>query len=254
MARTVADVAFFLSAIAGPDPRSPLSIDEPGSRFAGPLERSFKGIRMAWWKDLGGVPVDPRVREIVDARREVFESLGCIVEEAEPDFSGADEVFKTLRALAFLTRAEELKKNRDLVKETILWEIDRGERLSAGDIAQAEMKRTELYHRMRQFLERYEFFVLPVSQALPFDVRQPYVTEIAGVQLATYIDWMKSCYYISILGNPALSVPCGFTAEGLPVGIQIVARHHDDWGLLQMGHAFEQAAALPRQLPRVAVW
>src|SRR5712691_10738773 len=250
MARTVADVAFFLSAIAGPDPRSPLSIDEPGSRFAGPLERSFKGIRMAWWKDLGGVPVDPRVREIVDARREVFESLGCIVEEAEPDFSGADEVFKTLRALAFLTRAEELKKNRDLVKETILWEIDRGERLSAGDIAQAEMKRTELYHRMRQFLERYEFFVLPVSQALPFDVRQPYVTEIAGVQLATYIDWMKSCYYISILGNPALSVPCGFTTDGLPVGIQIVARHHDDWGLLQMGHAFEQAAALPRALPQ----
>src|SRR6266849_2093742 len=250
MARTVADVAFFLSAIAGPDPRSPLSIDEPGSRFAGPLERSFKGIRMAWWKDLGGVPVDPRVREIVDARREVFESLGCIVEEAEPDFSGADEVFKALRALAFLTRAEELKKNRDLVKETILWEIDRGERLSAGDIAQAEMKRTELYHRMRQFLERYEFFVLPVSQALPFDVRQPYVTEIAGVQLATYIDWMKSCYYISILGNPALSVPCGFTTDGLPVGIQIVARHHDDWGLLQMGHAFEQAAALPRALPQ----
>jgi amidase len=188
--------------------------------------------------------VDPRVREIVNAQRPVFESLGCIVDEAEPDFTGADEVFKTLRALAFLTRAEEMKRSRELVKETILWEIDRGERVSAGEIAQAEMKRTELYQRMRQFMERYEFFVLPVSQVPPFDVRQPYVTEIAGVRLPTYIDWMKSCYYISILGNPALSVPCGFTAEGLPVGIQIVARHRDDWGLLQMAQALEQA--LPR--------
>jgi amidase len=249
MARSVADVAFFLSAIAGPDPRSPLSIDEPGARFAGPLDRSFKGVRIAWWKDLGGLPVDPRVKDIVNAQRRVFDSLGCLVEEAEPDFTGADEVFKTVRALAFLTRADELKGNRDLVKDTILWEIDRGERLSACDVAGAEMKRTELYHRMRQFLERYEFFVLPVNQVPPFDVQQRYVTEIAGVKLGTYIDWMKSCYYISILGNPALSVPAGFTAKGLPVGIQIVARHHDDWGLLQMGHAFEQAAALPQRLP-----
>jgi amidase len=246
MARTVADAAFFLSAIAGPDPRSPLSIDEPGARFAGPLDRSFKGVRVAWWKDLGGVPVDPRVKDVVNAQWRVIESLGCIVEEAEPDFTGADEVFKTVRAVAFLTRAEELKRNRDLVKETILWEIDRGERLSACDVGRAEMKRTELYHRMRQFLERYEFFVLPVSQVPPFDVQQPYVTEIAGIKLGTYIDWMKSCYYISILGNPALSAPAGFTTEGLPVGIQIVARHHDDWGLLQMGHAFEQAAHVAR--------
>jgi amidase len=249
MARSVMDVAFFLSAIAGPDPRSPLSIDEPGAPFAGPLDRSFRGVRIAWWKDLGGVPVDPRVKEIVNAQRRVFESLGCMVEEAEPDFTGADEVFKTVRAVAFLTRAAELKGNRDLVKEAILWEIDRGERLTACDVAWAEMKRTELYHRMRQFLERYEFFVLPVSQVPPFDVQQRHVTEIAGVKLGTYIDWMKSCYYISILGNPALSVPAGFTAEGLPIGIQIVARHHDDWGLLQMGHAFEQAAALSRRLP-----
>jgi amidase len=171
------------------------------------------------------------------------------VEEAEPDFTGADEVFKTLRAVAFLTRAEELKRNRAVVKDTILWEIERGERLSASDVAQAEIKRTELYHRVRRFLERYEFFVLPATQALPFDVREPYVKEIAGVPLPTYIDWMKSCYYISILGNPAVSVPCGFTADGLPVGMQIVARHHDDWGLLQVAHAFEQAAALPRRRP-----
>ena len=249
MARTVADAALFLSAIAGPDSRAPVSIEEPGARFAAPLDRDFRGVRIAWWKDMGGVPFDTSVKEIVNAQRRVFESLGCIVEEAEPDFTGADEVFKTLRSVAFLTRAEELKKNRAVVKETILWEIERGERLAASDIVRAEIQRTELYHRMRRFLERYEFFVLPTTQAPPFDVDQPYLTEIAGVRMPTYIDWMKSCYYISVLGNPALSVPCGFTGDELPVGIQIVARHHDDWGLLQVAHAFEQAAVLPQRRP-----
>ncbi|MGH9666986.1 MAG: amidase, partial [Bryobacteraceae bacterium] len=254
MARTVADVAFLLSAIAGPDPRSPISLNEPGSRFAAPLERDWKGVRIGWWKDLGGLPVDPRVRVVVDAQRRVFESLGAIVEQAEPDFSGADEVFKCLRAWFFAVRAEDaVRRQRHLVKETILWEIDRGDRLAASEIGRAEQKRTELYHRMRRFLERYEFFILPVSQVPPFDVRQRYVREIAGAPMNTYIDWMKSCYYISLVGNPALSVPCGFTDDGLPVGIQIVARHQHDWELLQMGHAFEQAAALPTRLPPVAL-
>lgn len=250
MARSVADVAFFLSAIAGPDPRSPISLSEPGSRFAAPLDRSFKGVRVAWWRDLGGIPFDPAVKSIVNAQRSVFESLGCIVEEAEPDFTGADQTFKTLRAWLFSLR-DDLKTHRDLLKDTIREEIDRGERLTAADIGRAEIKRTELYGRMREFMERYEFFVLPVNQVPPFDVTQPYVKEIAGTKMDTYVDWMKSCYYISTVGIPALSVPCGFTAEGLPVGIQIVGRHRDDWGLLQMGHAFEQARALPLRLPTV---
>jgi amidase len=253
MARSVADLAFFLAAIAGPDARSPISLGDPGSRFAGPLGRSFKGVRVAWWKDLGGLPVDRRVARAVNSQMRVFESLGCIVEEAEPDFTGADEVFKTLRAWYFaLSRGDLVKQHRELIKDTILWEVERGERLTAMDIGHAEMKRTEIYQRVRRFMERYEFFVLPVSQVPPFDVKQPYVTEIEGVAMGTYIDWMKSCYYISTVGNPALSVPCGFTAEGLPVGIQIVARRSDDWGLLQMGHAFEQAAALGVHVPAVA--
>ena len=95
--------------------------------------------------------------------------------------------------------------------------------------------------------------VLPTTQVPPFDVEQPYPAEIAGVKMDTYIDWMKSCYYISVVGNPAISVPCGFTKDGLPVGIQIVGRHHDDWGVLQMGHAFEQALELPVRIPPVAV-
>jgi amidase len=245
MARSVADVALMLSAIAGPDSRSPIALDEAGARFAAPLGHDFTGVRVAWWKDLGGVPVDRRVREAVNAQRGVFESFGCVVDEAEPDFTDFDAVFKTVRALAFLTGvAPRIAGHRELVKDTILWEIDRGERLTAAEIAWAETKRSELYHRMRRFMDRYDFFVLPSTQVPPFDVNQPYVTEIDGVAMETYIDWMKSCYYISLVGNPAISVPCGLTPEGLPVGLQIVGRHRDDWGLLQMAHAFESSRAI----------
>jgi amidase len=252
MARSVADVALMLSAIAGPDPRSPIALADSGLLFSAPLDRDVKGVRIAWWKDLGGVPVDSRVRQVVNAQRRTFEALGCSVDEAEPDFSDFDEVFKTMRGLAFATGvADRVAAHRALVKDTILWEIDRGERLTARDIGRAEMKRTELYHRMRQFMERYDFFVLPVTQVPPFDVTQPYITEIEGVAMETYIDWMKSCYFISIVGNPAISVPCGFTPEGLPVGLQIVARHQDDWGLLQMAHAFEQANGAGLRRPSI---
>ncbi|PYR51056.1 MAG: amidase [Acidobacteria bacterium] len=250
MGRSVADVALMLSALAGPDARSPIAIDAAGSRFAAPLDRDVNGVRIAWWKNLGGVPVDRRVRDAVNEQRPVFESLGCRVDEAEPDFTDFDAVFKTVRALAFVTGvAPRVARHRGLVKDTILWEIDRGEKLTAAEIARAETKRTELYQRMRRFMERYEFFVLPVAQVPPFDVDQPYITEIDGVAMETYIDWMKSCYFISLVGNPAISVPCGFTAEGLPVGLQIVARHRDDWGLLQIAHAFEQASGVSRRWP-----
>jgi len=256
MARTVADAAFFLSALAGPDARSPISIDEPGAKFARPLDRDFRGVRVAWWKDLGGLPVDAHVREVVDAQCRVFESLGCIVERTEPDFEGADETFKTLRyAMSHLASVAfpDRMKNRELVKDTILWETERGEKLTGSEVMLAELKRTELFHRMRHFLERYEFFVLPVSQVPPFDVHQHYPTEIAGVKMETYIDWMKSCYYISLTASPAISVPAGFTPDGLPVGIQIVGRHRDDWGVLQMAHAFEQARNLGTTLPAATV-
>ncbi|HEX3703242.1 MAG TPA: amidase [Vicinamibacterales bacterium] len=250
MARSVADVALLLSALAGPDPRSPISLAEPGARFAAPLDRDFSGVRVAWWKNLGGLPVDRRVSAQVNAQRRHFESLGCIVEEAEPDFGDADEIFKTLRALAFLeSRGETVAQHRGMVKDTIVWEVDRGLRLTAADVARAEMKRTALYQQMRQFMERYEFFVLPVSQVPPFDVTQPYVTEIEGIAMETYIDWMKSCYFVSATGHPAISVPAGFTEDRLPIGLQIVARHRDDWGLLQIACAYEQACASPRRWP-----
>ena len=250
LARTVEDVALVLSAIAGPDARSPLWLETPGAHFRGDPGRDFKGVRIAWWRDLGGVPVDRRVRAAVDAQRRVFESLGCIVEEAEPDFTGADQVFRTLRAYATAQRlADHVRDHRELIKDTLLQEFEAGCRLTATEVGLAEAAHTELYHRMRRFMERYEFFVLPVCQVLPFDVRQHWPVEIDGVKLATYIDWMKTCYYISAVGTPAISVPCAFVepAPGepkLPVGLQIVGRHRDDWGVLQMAHAFEQALGL----------
>jgi amidase len=253
MARTVQDTALMLSTIAGPDPRSPIAITEPGSLFSRPLERDFKGVRVAWSRDLGGLPVDPRVTEVIEESRQVFESLGCMVEDSEPDFADADEVFKVWRAWRFeLMYAELLESHRDKIKDAVIWNVEEGMKLTGPQIGRAERKRTELYHLVREFMETYEFLILPVSQVPPFDVKQRYVTEINGVKMDTYIDWMKSCYYISVIGLPAISVPCGFTPEGLPVGLQIVGRHQDDLGVLQLAYAFEQSTGLWRTRPPTA--
>jgi amidase len=253
MARTVQDAALMLSAIAGPDPRSPISIAEPGSLFARPLDRDFKQIRIAWSKDLGGLPVDPRVTQVLESQRHVFEDLGCIVEEAQPDFSGADEIFKVWRAWAFeLELAELLKSHRELMKDSVVWNIEQGQKLTGPQIGRAEVRRTELYHRVREFMETYEYLICPVNQVPPFDIHRRWIEEINGVKMETYIDWMRSCYYITITGLPAISVPCGFTPEGLPVGIQIVGRHNNDFGVLQLANAFEQATGIWRRRPPVA--
>ncbi len=208
LGRSVADLAFALSTIAGPDARAPLSIDEPGARFARPLERSFKGVRVAWFKDLGGAPFDPRMRTVIDGHRKTFESLGCVVEE--------------------------------------------GLRVTGNDLARAETAHGQLWRRFQAFLEKYEYFILPTTQVPPFDVNTPYPTEIAGVKFDSYIDWMKSCWYISATGNPAASVPAGFTPEGLPVGVQIVGRNKEDFAVLQMAHAFEQATGFGKKHPPLA--
>jgi amidase len=253
MARTVEDTALMLSAIAGPDARCPLSILEPGSLFLRPLERDFGGVRIAWSRDLGGLPVDPRVTAVLENQRPVFESLGCAVEDAQPDFADADEIFKTLRAWRYeLAYGELLEDRRDVLKDAVVWNIEEGARLSGPQIGRAERKRTELFHRMRSFMESYEFLVSPVSQVPPFDVKQRYVTEIDGERMETYIDWMKSCYYVTVAGLPAASVPCGFTPEGLPVGAQIVGRYRDDFGVLQLAHAFEEATRHGERRPPLA--
>jgi amidase len=253
IARNVPDVALLLSVMAGPDARCPISITEPGSRFTGNLERNFKGVRVAWFKDMGGIPFDPRVLSAVNAQRKVFESLGCIVEEAEPDWTGVHDSYDTLRAWGYASsQAENMRLHRDLVKDTIQWEVERGSKLTAADIAHAHSLRSKGWDNMRIFQEKYEYFICPTSQVLPYDVTQPYPTEIAGVKMSTYIEWQKSCILISSLENPSISMPCGFSDTGLPVGLQIVGRHRDEWSVLQLAHAFEQATPGSRRKPAIA--
>jgi amidase len=253
LGRSVADLALGLSAIAGPDSRAPLSIHEPGERFARPLDRSFKGVRVAWFKDLNGAPFDPRVRAVVDAHRKTFESLGCIVEQAEPDFAPAEISFRILRAWnSAATYGDRLKAHPDAFKDTLKGEIEEGLRLTGADLSHAETAHGQLWRRFQAFLEKYEYFILPTTQVPAFDINTPYPAEIAGVKFNSYIDWMKSCWYISATGNPAASVPGGFTPEGLPVGVQIVGRDKDDFGVLQLAHAFEEATGFGKKRPGVA--
>ena len=253
LGRSVADLALSLSTIAGPDPDTPLAINEPGDLFARPLDRSFKGVRVAWFKDLGGVPFDPRVRAVVDAHRATFESLGCIVEQAEPDFSPAEISFPTLRAWTSAANyGTMLQQHPDAFKDTLKEEIQTGMKLTGQDIAHAEAAHTLMWRRFQAFLQKYEYFILPTTQSPPFDVNIAYPTEIAGVHFNNYIEWMKSCWYISATGNPAASVPAGFTPEGLPVGVQIVGRDKQDFSVLQLAHAFELATGFGKRHPAIA--
>ncbi|HEU0179370.1 MAG TPA: amidase [Blastocatellia bacterium] len=253
MARTVRDVALLLSVMAGPDERSPISINEPGSTFSRPLQRDFKGARVAWSRDLGGYPVEPVVNEVCDSARSVFAGLGCQVEDGQPDFNDADEIFQTLRAWLFAqTKGDDFKLHRSLMKDTVVWNIEQGLKLSGADVSRAEAKRTRLYHRVRKFMERYEFLILPVSQVAPFSVETEWVREINGVKMESYVDWMATCYAITLTGLPAISVPCGFTGDGLPIGLQIVGRHQRDFDVLQLAFAFEQATQYGTIRPAVA--
>ncbi|HKI74650.1 MAG TPA: amidase [Pseudomonadales bacterium] len=254
MARTVEDCALLLSAMAGPDPRSPIAIEQSGDIFRSPLERDVNHVRIAFSPDFAGqVPVADDVVDSIDNARRQLESLGCKVDNACPDFSGADDAFKVLRAWNFaIAHKEGVAKTPELYKDTIRWNTEQGLALTGEDIARAELLHTALYHRIREFMQDYEFLVLPVSQVAPFDLSVEWIREINGIEMETYIDWMKSCYYISVPGLPAISVPAGFTESGLPVGLQIVGRHHADLAVLQLAHAFEQATRYSDTVPAVA--
>jgi amidase len=248
IARSIRDAALLLSVMAGPDSRDPTAINEPGSLFRGPLGRDWTGARIAWSRNLGRYPVEPIVNKVCDQARSVFEDLRFIVEDGEPDVSGADEVFQTLRAWAFAQdRGADYRQHRALMKGTVIWNVEQGLKLTAADVARAEEQRAALSRRVQTFLERYEFLVLPVSQVEPFPVDVEWVREINGVRMDTYIDWMATCYAITLTGLPAISVPCGFTPNGLPIGLQIVGRRHRDLDVLKLAYAFEQATQVARK-------
>ncbi len=241
MARTVADVAMMMSVIAGSDRRCPLSITESPDIFRQRLERNFKGVKVAWSRSLGGLPVDDEVLNVVESAVLGMKDIGCVVEEVDPNLKEADEVFHVLRAWHMeSTLGDLLSKHPDQFKDTLVWNIEQGKALSGADVARAERLRTRLFERFSRFMDTYEFIICPVTQVLPFDINIPYVSEINGKTLSNYLEWMKSCFHISVTGHPALSVPAGFSSSGLPVGLQIVGRFRDDFGVLQFGHAFEK--------------
>jgi amidase len=230
MARTVRDLGLLWSAMSG---EPPLAIDS-----------EVRGLRVAWAPTCRGtMPVEPVVAAIIDGARPVFESLGCAAVDAYPDLEGAREVFFTLRARSFAVDfGELLAEHRDQIKATVVWNVEQGLSLDEADIESAVRRMRALRASgERFFIQEVDYLVQPVSQVPPFPVELEYPTEVASHSMVTYLDWMESCWSITVLGGPAISVPCGFTDDGLPVGLQIVGRRGDDAGVLRLARAFEEA-------------
>jgi len=253
LARSVDDVVFLLRVMAGPDPRDPGCEPMDPSALSGELARDLRGLRVAWAPDLGGLPLDPRVRAVLDAQRATFEALGCIVEDVSPDLTAADDIFLTIRRWRTAAVYGPLvRAHRDVMKPELLEEIEQGLALSGSDVATAMLRHGQLLERVRRFFDGHAVLVCAVNQVPPFDASLAWPAEVAGVRMEHYVAWMRTAYWISATFCPALSVPAGFTPDGLPVGIQIVGRFRDDWTVLQVGHAFEQATRVGDRRPAIS--
>jgi amidase len=243
LARNVGDLALLLSVLAGPDPRTPHALGDPGATFAPPVRGTLAGLRVALAPTLAGqLLVDDRVAAVVEASAEVFAGAGARVQPAAPDLAPADDTFRTLRAWLFHSAFGALLAERpDDFKASLADNIRAGASLTGADVARAYAQRTALSEVMRVFFESHDVLVLPTSQVPPFPADQEYPTEINGRPMETYLDWMRSAYLITVTGCPAISLPAGTTPEGLPVGIQVVAPHGADRFLLEVAAGFEEA-------------
>ncbi|MCB0896972.1 MAG: amidase [Nocardioidaceae bacterium] len=242
MARDVGDLALLLSVIAGPDPRAPQALGDPGSAFAPPVSGSLTGVRVAVSTDLGGAfEVDHEVAAVVESAGPVLASAGASVAVAHPVLTEADDTFRTLRAWHFqATFGDRLAVHPGAFKASLADNIRAGEDLTGADVARAYAQRTALSERMREFFTTHDVLVLPVSQVPPFPADQEFPTSINGRPMESYLDWMRAAYFITVTGCPAISVPFGRTADGLPVGLQLVAAHGRDRFLLEVAAAVEE--------------
>ncbi len=245
MARTVEDVALFLDALSGRDAREPLSLDAPDRPFRSWAREARRPRRVAFSRDLGITPVDPEIADICARSARALEGMGVTVEEAHPDFAEAHDAFQTLRALGFATgHADHLARHRHALKPEVIWNIQKGLDLTGAQIAAALKARGVLVERMRRFFDDYDLLLCPATVVQPFPVEQRYPTECAGQPFETYIDWLAIAYAITLTGHPALSLPCGFTKAGLPVGLQMVGPARGEGPLLSAAAALEAELGL----------
>ncbi|MBI4636427.1 MAG: amidase [Candidatus Rokubacteria bacterium] len=251
MARTVADLALMLSVIAGPDPRAPISYPVDTRAFPAAVRRpSVRRLRVAWSPDLGVTAVDDEVRSIAEAATRVFRRLGARVDHTHPDFSGLLEIVLVSRGLRMVgMHAEKLLHWKDVMQENLVKNIEYGLRLTPSEIGRAERLRTDLWHRVREFLGRYDLILTPTAPVPPFPVELTYPTEINGTPVTNYIEWVLLTYAFTVIGVPAISIPCGFTRDGLPVGLQIAGRWREEATVLRAAAAFERAAPWARLRP-----
>lgn len=253
IARSASDAALLLDGLRGHDPSLPLA--RPGAHAADPdtgarwTADGVAGLRVAWSADLGGLPVEPEVARVLARAREVLAAAGAVIVDAEPDLAGADEVFLVLRAVMMAGRYGSLLQTaRDQLKDTLIWNIEQGLALTGPQVATAQRRHSEIFSRTGAFLRGYDVLAAPTVQVAPFPVEQEWVTAINGIPQHTYIDWLRSCSRITVTGHPAVSVPAGFTADGLPVGLQLVGRYGSDDRLLSIAGAV--APALFPEPPR----
>lgn len=251
MARNVRDTALMLDAMVCHDPRDPLTYDPPTLAYAEAVERPARLGRVAFSADLGGVtPVDPEVAGICWQAAQRLAELGAVVEEATPDLARATEVFTILRAEQFVTaRAPLLEQHRDKLKPEVIWNIEHGLKLDAGRIGWAERERGLMQQRLAEFLAAFDLFCCPTAIVPPFPVEQRYVEALQGHRFPSYIDWVSVTYALTLTGAPVISVPCGFTAAGLPVGLQLVGRSRGEADLLAQAAALEDLLGLAAGLP-----
>jgi amidase len=255
MARTVRDLALLLSIQAGYDPRAPLSMESGGAQFLGSIEGDPKGKRIAWAGDFGGfAPYEPGVLETCEAALKTFESLGCTVETAFPDYplEKVWRAFVRLRAWQSgqpLLAAYQDPAKRALIKPEAIWEVETGLGLSAYDVAAESIVRSEWSQAVRQFFGRYDYLIVPTAQVFPFDADQHWPHEIAGRRMQTYHEWMTAVCLVTMSGCPALAAPAGFGPGGLPIGLQIVAPVHQELACLQLGAAYEAATEWTAKRP-----